>query len=184
MTSFLPLQLGSLGSASAERPCALELPIRREPAPLTSGDVPLADSGRLLEMMRALGARLSALDRQEAMDDDLTAAQRTLLVDLARRGPVTLPQLARTKSVSRQQVRVVVEALARRGLVRRLSNRAHRRSFLVGVTAAGSGKAREIARGESLRLEKIERTLGTKGVRDGTVALRAVLDALDESPEI
>lgn len=181
MTSFLPLGLGALGSPPA-RPRPPRPAIRRKRAPHPGG-APLSGSESLLQVTRALCARLSAWERHEAMRDDLTAAQRALLADLARHGPTTLPQLARARSVTRQQVRVVVEALTRRRLVRRLSNPAHRRSYLVGVTTDGSRKAREIEQWESRRLGQIERVLGAEGIRDGTLALRSVLDALDECLE-
>ncbi len=177
MQSFRPLSLGALASAPGA-PASLKRATREVVEPSKSGD-----DANLLDLTRALCARLSARDRRGAEGGDLTATQRTLLADLARRGPTTLPQLARARSVSRQQVRVVVEALALRGLVRRASNPAHRRSYLVGVTPAGAVLAREVGRRESRTLSQIEDVAGADAVRGATLALRAVLRALDENVE-
>lgn len=182
MSSFLPLWLGALRTTPTRAPRPKPA-IHRERA-RHPGEAPPTGTEGLFRTARALCARLSAWERDQAMQDDLTAAQRSLLNDLARSGPTTLPQLARARSVTRQQVRVVVEALTRRGLVRRRSNPAHRRSYLVSVTEYGSQKAREIQQGESRRLEQIQQLLGADGVREAVLALRAVLDALDESVEV
>lgn len=177
IASFLPLSLGALGSPPAEARVPTRAPGR---APRRSGAEDSAEvSDDLLDLARAVGARVSSLDRREAVRDGLTAAQRTLLADLARRGPATLPQLARTRSVTRQQVRVVVEALSERGLVRRVPNPAHRRSYLVGVTRAGSGRAREIRREESKLISRMESEVGAEALRDARLGFRAVLRALE-----
>lgn len=179
IASFLPLSLGALGSAPAERQPPTRAP-GRDLRPSGAGDS-VEEADDLLDLARAVGARLNALDRREAAGDGLTAAQRTLLADLARRGPATLPQLARARSVTRQQVRVVVEALTERGLVRRVPNPAHRRSYLVGVTSAGSALAREIQRGESRLVSRLEEEAGADILHDVRFGLRALLRALESA---
>ncbi len=177
IASFLPLSLGALGSVPAETRPPTRVPgrdLRRSGAEDSAGE---ADD--LLDLARALGARLSALDRREAVGAGLTAAQRAVLADLARRGPATLPQLARARSVTRQQVRVVVEGLTERGLVRRVPNPAHRRSYLVDLTTAGSALAEEIRRGESLLVDRMEGEVGAEALRDARFGMRAVLRALE-----
>ncbi len=66
-----------------------------------------------------------------------STARRGVLRGLARFGPQTVPQLARTRKVSRQHLREVVQALERAGLVVRVPNPRHARSQIVEVTARG-----------------------------------------------
>lgn len=66
-----------------------------------------------------------------------SAARRGILRGLARYGPQTVPELARVRAVTRQNVQPVVDALARDGLVLLAPNPAHARSRLVSVTERG-----------------------------------------------
>ncbi len=179
IASFLPLSLGALGSTPSETRPPTGAPGGE---PKTAGaEGPAAGADDLIDLVRAVGARLSARDRRGAAGHGLTAAQRTLLAELVRCGPATLPQLARARSVTRQQVRVVVEGLTERGLVHRVPNPAHRRSYLVGVTSGGAALAREIRRGESLLVSRVEREVGTDALHDARCGLRAVLRALESA---
>lgn len=62
---------------------------------------------------------------------------RGVLRGLVRYGARTVPQLALARSVSRQHTQEVVDDLRADGLVRRVANPAHARSWLVEPTAKG-----------------------------------------------
>jgi DNA-binding MarR family transcriptional regulator len=69
-----------------------------------------------------------------------------LLEILERLGPLTVPALARTRSLSRQSVQSLVNRLAAQGQVEILPNPAHKRSGLVQLTDRGArllGTAKE-----------------------------------------
>ncbi len=67
----------------------------------------------------------------------VTAPMRAVLEYLERHGDETVPGIARERGVSRQHIQVIVNDLVTAGLARRRDNPAHRRSRLVGLTAAG-----------------------------------------------
>lgn len=73
-----------------------------------------------------------------------STARRGILRGLARYGAQTVPQLARARSVTRQDVQPVVDALAREGLVALVANPAHARSRLVRVTPEGARLVQEM----------------------------------------
>lgn len=73
-----------------------------------------------------------------------STARRGILRGLARYGAQTVPQLARARSVTRQDVQPVVDALRREGLVAFEVNPAHSRSCLVSITEAGTALVREL----------------------------------------
>lgn len=62
---------------------------------------------------------------------------RGVLRGLVRYGARTVPQLAFTRSVTRQHMQEVVDGLVADGLARRVANPAHARSWLIQPTARG-----------------------------------------------
>lgn len=85
----------------------------------------------------ALNHRLQWVAERMYGDDGRRAARRGILRGLVRYGAQTVPQLARARSVTRQNVRPVVDALVADGLARFTDNPAHERSPLVAATARG-----------------------------------------------
>lgn len=63
---------------------------------------------------------------------------RGVLRGLVRYGARTVPQLAFARSVTRQHTQEVVNGLIADGLVRRVANPAHARSWLIETTARGA----------------------------------------------
>src|SRR4051794_31545775 len=64
-------------------------------------------------------------------------AGRGVLRGLVRYGARTVPQLAFSRSVTRQHIQEVVDGLIADGLARRAANPAHARSWLIEPTARG-----------------------------------------------
>lgn len=64
---------------------------------------------------------------------------------LALHGPLTVPQIARMRPVSRQRMQKLTDQLIGEGLVELIDNPRHQRSKLVKLTAAGEGYYRENA---------------------------------------
>lgn len=71
-------------------------------------------------------------------DDGRGAARRWVLRRLDRSGPQTVPALARGKALRRQSVQPVVNGLVTDGLVERVANPAHLRSWRVAITPSGA----------------------------------------------
>lgn len=88
------------------------------------------EAGRLVHRLARAAEALHA-------SDELTGAERAVLVTLAKDGPRTVPELARARPVTRQHIQSIVNPLAARGLVELVDNPRHRRSKLVRITEAG-----------------------------------------------
>lgn len=86
----------------------------------------------------ALFHRLRWVAEQIYGEDGRSTARRGILRGLARYGAQTVPAMARARSVSRQHVQSVVDALAADGLVELRDNPTHRRSRLVAITERGA----------------------------------------------
>jgi len=103
-------------------------------------------------------------------EDGRSTARRGILRGLLRYGPQTVPVLARARSVTRQNVQPVVDALVEDGLAELRPNPAHARSRLVRITPEGEALVREMdlvdervlgAVGAGLPLRDLEITVST-----------------------
>lgn len=91
----------------------------------------------LLGEVNAVAIRLNQLGRTPSSSGGLPAAAHGVLQLLARHGPQTVPQIARQRSTSRQNIQMLINRLAGQGFVELRSNPAHRRSGLVSLTGRG-----------------------------------------------
>jgi DNA-binding MarR family transcriptional regulator len=79
----------------------------------------------------------------KGVTDRLTAAEGqstprlSVLSEIARRGPLTVAQIAKARQVARQGVQRLADELAKNGLVGCVKHPAHRRSPLLPLTPAG-----------------------------------------------
>ena len=102
------------------------------------------------------------------LHDDLgiTAAMRGVMESLEIDGEQTVPQIAKSKGVSRQHIQLLVDALAEAEIVEVFSNPQHKRSYLVRLTEQGARSFNNIRRKEagvlrSLTAEFDEEALGS-----------------------
>ncbi|MFG2307386.1 MarR family winged helix-turn-helix transcriptional regulator [Streptomyces sp. NPDC048566] len=103
--------------------------------PLTPDELP----GRLMEVFAVVGPLYRRVQRKIEQDasPDLPAGVRAVLDLLREHGPLTVPQMGRAQSLSRQFVQRMVNEAAAGGLVEIVPNPAHRRSSLIRLTGTG-----------------------------------------------
>ena len=70
-------------------------------------------------------------------EDALHSGERSILLVLEESGPCTVPQIARARSTSRQNVQIIINRLAAEGRVELRGNPSHKRSKLAALTARG-----------------------------------------------
>ena len=136
--------------------------------------------------MRAIGAEISllhyrfnaALDRLHSGGEPV-APLRAVMMNLAH-APMTVPQIAALRPVSRQYIQRVVDRLLTLGWIERRANPAHRRSPLYALTAAGRARLDLFARGEAEALVAAAEALGTAEERALLLGrLRTLRDHID-----
>jgi DNA-binding MarR family transcriptional regulator len=103
------------------------------PAPMTKADRMIA----LTRAVRNVFNRLKALGDQLHADLEVTTAMRAVLETLSDNGPMTVPQIAKQKGVTRQHIQLLADALVEAGLAAMKGNPAHRRSSLIALTEKG-----------------------------------------------
>jgi DNA-binding MarR family transcriptional regulator len=104
----------------------------------------------LIDEVRLLWNTLVQRGERLHAGESITMGQRAVLEFLLRNGPTTVPNVARSRRVSRQHIQALVDPLLERGLVQPLSTR-HKRSVLLRLSpAATPHPAHEAARARSL----------------------------------
>ncbi|GAA2773038.1 MarR family winged helix-turn-helix transcriptional regulator [Kitasatospora cinereorecta] len=94
---------------------------------------------RLMEVFALVGPLYRRVQRKIELDaaQGLSVGVRAVLDLLREHGPMTVPQMGRAQSLSRQFVQRMVNDAAARGLVETIPNPAHQRSSLIRLTDAG-----------------------------------------------
>src|SRR5262249_19593397 len=112
-------------------------PSSQDPPAVTArfGGTPAMDA--VIGETVALFHRLRDASQQVHGQGELSSGRWGLLRDLDRLGPQTVPQMARSRPVSRQYIQTLVDGVVKQGLVELVENPAHKRSPLVELTAKG-----------------------------------------------
>ena len=106
--------------------------------------------------------------------------ERGVIMDLARIGPDTVPNMARVRGTSRQHVQVIVDRLIAAGQAERRENPVSRRSPLIALTRRGHAEARRMAAREgAFFVEHVK--LSAAEMRRAAATLRALTDAIAEA---
>lgn len=113
---------------------------------------------RLIVEIRGAFNDLKALSDAMIADLGVTAAMRAVIEHLTGHGPQTVPQIADAKSVSRQHIQLIADALQDKGLVVYHDNPAHKRSRLVDLTADGRAVFEAIRSREAALLAELSET--------------------------
>ena len=129
----------------------------------------------------ALTHRLRAAAEEMHGEGELTAGRRGVLRSLQSGGPQTVPQLARSRPVSRQHIQMLVDGLAEDGLVEFVENPAHRRSRLVRLTAAGRQRFERMRARETEVFAALRLPIETGRLAEATAVLRQIKTALEGS---
>ena len=138
----------------------------------------VAAFAELVDETRLLFHRLRQVAEQVHGGGETTAARRGVLQSLRRDGPLTVPQMARQRPVSRQHVQVLVNALLDDGHVELIENPAHKRSKLVRLTLAGTTLIDAMLERERRLVEKAGIDIAATRLRDAAAVLCEVRELL------
>jgi DNA-binding MarR family transcriptional regulator len=140
----------------------------------------VSDLETLLDEVRLLWhAAVESAERLHEQEP-VTLGMRAVLEYLHTHGTAAVPQMARSRLVTRQHIQVLVNSLLESGLVAMAENPAHRRSGLVRLTDVGRRTFERMRRRERGLLEQV-RLDRTRDVRRAAETLRAVREALGDA---
>lgn len=101
--------------------------------------------------------------RADEMHKDLgvNASMRAVMESLAGSNERTVPEIARSRGVSRQHIQVIVNALTGAKLIETRDNPDDKRTFLVSLTDRGRTVFSEIQKREAVELRLLSETFST-----------------------
>lgn len=114
-------------------------------------------------------------------NEPITLGMRAVLEFLARGGAATVPQIARSRHVSRQHIQTLANPLLDAGLVALADNPAHRRSPLLELTASGAKTIRRLRAKERRAFAAMPIDASVAQLQAATRTLRAVRLSLQET---
>jgi DNA-binding MarR family transcriptional regulator len=107
----------------------------------------------LLAEVAALANQMRKTTGQMPRQDNSPLGGWSILHTLDRLGPQTVPDIARTRALSRQNIQILVNRLEFQGYVAVIPNPAHKRSGLVELTDRGRGLLATVLEREATSLE-------------------------------
>jgi len=107
---------------------------------------------------------------------------RGVLLVLGRSGGQTVPEIARVRSTSRQNIQIVVNRLKAEGLAECTTNPTHRRSALVRLTEKGRQMFRQLEMAEAKLLDDVLVELSQEELVSATKCLQRLRQALAAEP--
>jgi DNA-binding MarR family transcriptional regulator len=110
-------------------------------------------------------------------EGELTGGKRGVMRQLYREGPMTVPEMARSRPVTRQHIQSIVNELRAAGWVELLHNPAHKRSKRVALTEAGRARVEEMLHKEAELLHELEIPFTADDVDTATRLLQHFCDA-------
>ncbi len=133
--------------------------------------------------IRACFNRMAALGDRLHRDLGVTTAMRAVMETLAEHGEQTVPAIARTKSVTRQHIQVLLNRLVAAKLAATRPNPADKRSPLAGLTDAGRTLFARMREREKAVFADLTRALGDADLDATLAALAALRTFLDRALE-
>ena len=127
----------------------------------------------------ALYHRILWISEQAYRKEGRSTARRGILRGLVRYGSQTVPALARTRSVTRQHVQEVVDALVREGFVERRPNPTHKRSPLVCVTSRGERLVAELDTVDSIVLASVNDAVAPRDLDHAARTIQKLREAFE-----
>lgn len=114
-------------------------------------------------------------------DEGRSTARRGILRGVVRYGAQTVPTLARLRSVTRQHVQEVVDALATDKLVELVPNPRHARSKLVRATPRGIALVERMDAVDASVLAAAAGSIPTRDIAVAVRTLRAVREGFEDT---
>jgi len=157
-----------------------------EPQWLGINSTPVQDESNrqldeLLTEVSALAIRLKQDARRVQSSVNVPGGGHNVLRMLRLFGALTVPQIARLDSTSRQNIQTVVNRLEKQGCVESTPNPAHKRSGLLRLTDRGVAASDVVSRNANEYQEKVLAHLSQSDLTRATELLRIIRNTLCEA---
>ena len=132
----------------------------------------------LLNEVRILYHCIVQVGEQLHADESVTLGMRAVLEFLLKNGPTTVPDIARSRSVTRQHIQILVNDLLQQDLVVLQDNPLHKRSSFGALTQEGERVIRRMRKREGQLYQATEFAVTRNDLKTAARTLKHVRDAL------
>ncbi len=159
--------------------------MRQETAGQSNRPDPQRDAETASAVMATMEESVSLFFRLRAVMEDIhghssiSGSMRGVMRELNRFGPLTVPQMARRRPVSRQHIQAIVNDLQRAGLVSLVENPRHKRSRLVALTPDGQAAMDEVVEREHAVLNQVEIPVNVQEMQQASDVMRRMREMLE-----
>jgi DNA-binding MarR family transcriptional regulator len=115
---------------------------------------------------------------QMHQDLGVNASMRAVMESVAGGDERSVPDIARSRGVSRQHIQVIVNSLTKANLIKTRNNPDDKRTFLVSLTNHGEIVFSEIQNREAVELKRLSKIFSTDELNVTQSALRNLIDIL------
>lgn len=133
----------------------------------------------LTQAVRGVFNRLKALGDELHGDLDVTTAMRAVMETLSDAGPMTVPQIAKLKGVTRQHIQLLADALVEGGFASVKENPAHRRSSLITLTEKGRRAFAKMRAREAPLIEELSGEFEAQELERATAVLTRLIARIE-----
>lgn len=126
---------------------------------------------------------LRALADEMHKDLGVNASMRAVMESLAGGNERTVPEIARSRGVSRQHIQVIVNGLTKAKLSKTRDNPDDKRTFLVSLTDRGRAEFGEMRKREAVELRRLSRVFSSDELKVTLNVLRKLSDVLKGSED-
>jgi len=133
----------------------------------------------LTQAVRGVFNRLKALGDELHGDLDVTTAMRAVMETLSDAGPMTVPQIAKLKGVTRQHIQLLADALVEGGFASVKDNPAHRRSSLIALTDKGRRAFAKMRAREAPLIEELSGEFEAQELERATAVLTRLMARIE-----
>jgi DNA-binding MarR family transcriptional regulator len=134
------------------------------------------DMHKLIREIRTFYNSLVMLGDAIHSEESITLGMRAVMEALLEEGPHTVPQIARSRRVSRQRIQIMVNHLLDEGLVAHRANPANSRSHLIALTRSGAAAIKRMRGREAERFADLPGNLDVKQLTQQLAQLRISLE--------
>ena len=135
----------------------------------------------LIGITRALAETLKSATLALHAAQDLTVSERSLMLELKKSGPTTVPALAKSRNVSRQFVQATANPLLEAGVLMTKTNPAHRRSKFLMLTPRGVEMIREAMRKEGGLLKVLAQEVDSDEIKRAAQTLANLQEQMNRA---
>jgi DNA-binding MarR family transcriptional regulator len=115
--------------------------------------------------------QMKSLAEQLHQDLGVNPSMRAVMEALSAKSPQTVPDIAKSKGVSRQHIQTVMNSLQKEGFVDTLDNPAHKRSSFFDLTSKGRKVFTKIKEREKAPLHRLAATMSSESLECAQEAL-------------